>query len=193
MPVHTPRVPTGPEGFSSLPREELRALAFRPVQRFRGTPYPTTQNGLHDTITPNLRPRRATDYVSANQASRQIAAHNALGRNLSRGEYDAIIRLENIVRDVFSNRIEWGPDLIIKAFIDLDRVFFLGLLRGHVHVEWKSASSFPRSTPNRLTMGVTTALGGGKARIRLNADGIFASTRMSTFKEMWRTMLHEMW
>lgn len=192
MPIHRPRVPGGPPGFSSRPRDELRALAFRPAQRFRGTPYPCTESGLYDAVTPYLRPRRERDYVSANHASREIVVHNALGRDLSRGEYDAIRRLETMIRGVFIESKDWAPDLIIKAFIDLDRVFFLGRLRGHVHVQWKSASSFPEPTPRRLTMGVTTPLGGGKARIRLNADAIFASTRMSTFKEMWRTMLHEM-
>lgn len=42
-------------------------------------------------------------------------------------------------------------------------------------------------------MGRTDYLGGGKAVIYLNADGIFADTAMSAFKEMWRTLLHEMW
>ena len=193
MPVHRPAVFSAPHNFTSPSRAWLRSLALRQVARNRGTRYPTTQSGLHDTITPNPRPRRGTDYVSATQASRESQRHNALGRDLSRGEYDAIRRLEDFVLDVFSGREVWAPDLIIKAFVDLDRVFFLGLLRGHVTVEWRSASSFPRPTPTMLRMGVTQWLGGGKARILLNADAIFASTRLSTFKEMWRTMLHEMW
>ena len=120
-------------------------------------------------------------------------AHNALGRNLSRSEYNAITCLESVVLAVFANRLSWTPDLIIKAFCDLDRVFFLGKLRGHVYVKWRSSSSFARRPSSTYIFGQTIALGGGKAELRLNTDAIFASTRLSAFKEMWRTMLHEMW
>lgn len=190
MPVHIPRNPPLPDTFHARARGELRALVFQPIQRNRGTNYPCTESELRDATTPSHQPRTT---VSAHQASQEVLAYNALGRNLSRREYNTICRLEDVVLGVFANRIAWTPDLIIKAFCDIDVVFFLGRLRGHVYVQWRSASSFPPPSRHRLYYGRTDYLGGGKAVIRLNADGIFASTRLSTFKEMWRTMLHEMW
>lgn len=196
MPVFVPSTRL-PNAWVSRPRRELRALALLPVQRNLGTLYPCTANELHTAITPNTHPRRSTDYVSGDRASGEIVTHNAPGRNLSQREYDAIRRLENVVLSCMAGRIRWTPDLIIKAFCDIDLVFFLGLLRGHVHVEWKpaSCSSFTRR-PGHLCMGHTTPLGGGKAMIRLNADAILYGVRGAEyipFKDMWRTMLHEMW
>ena len=167
-------------------------MALRSVGLHRGTAYPCTADELHDAVTPNLQPRRNSDMVSANQASRDIQRRNEQGRDLSNGEYDAIRRLEGMILNVRTGRVHWTPDIIIKAFCDLDRVFFLGKLRGHVHVEWKTESSF-RSDRHHIEYGLTVPLGGGKAVIHLNADTIFGSTRMSAFNEMFRTMLHEMW
>ena len=192
MPVFVPSNRLPNRWISGSPTE-LRALALRPVQLNRGTPYPCSGSQLRDTITHDSHPRRSSDYVSADEASREILNHNALGRNLSRGECDAISRLESIVLTCMSGRISWTPDLIIKAFCDIDRVFFLGLLRGHVHVEWKPASYFTNAASNRIRFAITTPLGGGKARIRLNAHAILGSVGFPPFKEMWRIMLHEMW
>lgn len=191
MPVHVPRNPRLPDTFTPRPRAELRVLAFQPVRRNRGTDYPCTESELRDAITPSRQPRCST--ISPIRASSEVFTHNARGRNLSRAEYNAIRRLEDVMLDVFAGRIDYGPDLIVKAFCDLDRVFFLGRLRGQVHVKWTSGSSFPARRPHRLYYGRADYLGGGKVVICLNADGIFATTRLSTFKEMWRTMLHEMW
>lgn len=193
MPVHRPRPPAATQ-VVDRPRQEIRARAFDPVRRNHGTPYPCTREDILAAITPNPRPRRSAEYVTANAASYEIWAHNARGRNLNGHEYHAILRLENFVRDLFNGRVRWAPDLIIKAFCDLDRVFFLGLLRGHVHVKWKTAASFDPPTRNRVIYGRTDYLGGGKARIYLNADAIFGPIqRLNPFKETWRTMLHEMW
>ena len=177
----------------SRPLAELRALALQPVSLNRGTPYPCSGSRLHDTITHNPRPRRSSSYVSAHKATSDIVAQNALGRNLDYGEYDAIRRLEEIVLVCMSDGRRWTPDLIIKAFCDIDHVFFRGRLRGHVHVEWKPASYFTPRASGMVRFGKTTPLDGGKARIRLNAGGILGDTGYGPFKEMWRTMLHEMW
>lgn len=191
MPVFRPSTRL-PNRWVSRPAE-LRALALEPVRLNYGTLYPCSGSQLHDTITHNTRPRRSSEYVSADKASREIQTHNTLGRNLSQGEYDAIRRLESLVITCMSGRISWTPDLIIKAFCDIDRVFFLGLLRGHVHVEWTPASSFAPAPSGRTRFAKTTPLGGGKARIRLNAHAILGSVGFPPFKVMWRVMLHEMW
>lgn len=190
MPVHVPRNPPLPATLPARSRWQLLEEAFQPIRRNTGTTYPCTASELKDATTPSRRPARRP--VSKHQASYSIQAHNALGNHLSHEDYAAICRLENATLGVFAGRY-WSPDLIIKAFCDLDRVFFLGHLRGHVYVRWRSQRSFPQRIPHRLTMGRTDYLGGGKAVIYLNADGIFADTAMSAFKEMWRTLLHEMW
>ncbi len=190
MLVHVPRNPPLPNTFPARSRRHLREEAFLPVRLNSGTNYPCTASELRDATTPSHRAARRP--ISRMSASYNVSTENALGRNLGQAEYDAIRRLERTILGVFAGR-HWAPDLIIKAFCDLDLVFFLGDLRDHVHVEWRSGRSFPPRRQHRLMMGRTDYLGNGKAVIRLNADGIFAETALSAFKEMWSTMLHEMW
>ena len=173
MPVHRPRNPHERHWITDRQRGDLRAVAFQPVQRNRGTPYPCSESELRDALACNPRPRRNSSYVSAHLASHEIWAHNDLGKNLRLKEYDAIRRLESVILDVMLGNIDWGPDIIIKAFCDLDRVFFKGRLRSHVYVEWKSASSCPAPRRRSVTYGRCQPLRGGKARIRLNADAVF--------------------
>ena len=81
----------------------------------------------------------------------------------------------------------WGPDLIIKAFCDLDTIFFCGRLRGHVCVRWLRDWSKDGSTK----WGTTALLGEGKCAIKMNADTILLKDR-HPFTKMFATMLHEM-
>lgn len=189
MPVHRPRNPRERNWIADRPRQALRDVAFRPVRRNRGTDYPCTENELRDTV--NSRPRRNSSFVSAHRASHEIWAHNDLGKNLTGAEYDAIRRLEGVILDVMQGRMNWGPDIVIKAFCDLDLVFFKGYLRGRVWVEWKSASSFPAPNAGGAYYGRCTPMGDGKARIRLNADAVFGNP--TPWKHLWNTILHEMW
>ena len=190
MPIHVPRNPPLPDGFPQRSRRQLRDEALQPISVRTGTNYPCSESKLRDATTPNRQPVQPT--ISKDQASYNIQAYNVMGVRISADEYSAICRLEDAILGVFAGR-HWTPDLIIKAFCDLDLVFFLGHLRGNVYVQWRTARSFPRRRRNRLTMGYTEYLGGGKAAIWLNADGIFAEAALSAFKEMWRTLLHEMW
>ena len=192
MPVHVPReIRRSTRHIAHRTRQELRHLAFQRVRRDRGANYPCTRGELYDAITPDHHPPRSC--VSPSQAAYEVYAHNRRGRNLGQAEYDAVRRLERATLDVYEARVDFTPDLILKAFCDLDQVFFLGFLRRNVYVDWRSASSFPPPHPRRLTMGHTETLDRGKAVIHLNADGIFANTGMTPFVEMWRTTLHEMW
>ena len=56
-------------------------------------------------------------------AAYQIVRHNRPGKEASPEELDAIERL----RDCLEIKA-WGPDVVIKAFKDLDTVFFKGRL-----------------------------------------------------------------
>ena len=56
-------------------------------------------------------------------AAYQLVQHNRPGKQHSPEEHDAIERLRECLTIE-----DWGPDLIIKAFRDLDTVFFNGRL-----------------------------------------------------------------
>lgn len=43
---------------------------------------------------------------------------------------------------VDAEEYEYGPDIIVKAFADLDLVFFDGRLRGNVCVQWATDGIF---------------------------------------------------
>ena len=108
-------------------------------------------------------------------------------------EYQAVRRLEDATLEFFAGGY-WSPDLLIKAFCDLDLVFFGGHLRGHCHVQWKPERWFPGPQwRHTINYGCTIPLQEGKAMIALNADGIFGDPSVDAFRGSWRTLLHEMW
>lgn len=81
----------------------------------------------------------------------------------------------------------WGPDLIIKAFDDLDIVFFNGTLATRTQISWQT----DREIGYPPAFGVTHSLGYGRCHIMLNATGIFLRPP-NPRAQMWQTMLHEM-
>lgn len=81
---------------------------------------------------------------------------------------------------------EWTPDVPIKAFRDLDTVFFQGRLCGNVKVGWVSGKEF---RPDAI--GETVYRFNGHSKIKLDADyHIFESE--NPWKKMWQVLLHEM-
>ena len=190
MPVHRPRNVRLPTSFPSRDRRQLREEALRDVSLNRGTNYPCTQSELRDATIPSTRPTQAP--LSRRQASLSVQNQNALGSHVPQSEYNAVCRLEDAILRVYSRR-QWCPDLIIKAFCDLDRVFFGGELRGHVFVQWAPTSAFPSHQQHPTPLGVTYPLQEGKAMIVLCTDGVFHNSSLGAFKQMWSTMLHEMW
>ena len=185
MPRFRPLNPRLPNSFPQRSREILREMALhRPIRLDSGTRYDCSLTRLRDATTASSEPRIRP--VSADKASQEIVAHNLPGRDLGRAEYDAIRRLEDVILGVYAGRRQWNPDLIIKAFCDLDRVFFVGRLRGQVYVKWKDHRKFPPPTRDRHMQGRTRSLGGGKAVIYLNADAIFSRTNfgLNVFIEM---------
>ena len=126
-------------------------------------------------------------FISPRAAAQEVHDHNRLSRAPSNAERRALSRLDAALDNAHGEH--WGPDLIIKAFCDLDTVFFSGLLRGHVSIAWRPASEMVQSL-----YGATIYLSHGKCQIGLNAEGIILNQSSSTaFKQMWSTMLHEMW
>ena len=104
----------------------------------------------------------------------------------SASENEAISRL--ITGFENAGREPWGPDLAIKAFCDLDKVFFCGRLKGHVFMTWISERH------GRGFFAETLYLGKGKCVIRMNAYPIFFTPHTGpSFVSMFGTLLHEMW
>ena len=84
----------------------------------------------------------------------------------------------------------WGPDLIIKAFRDLDIAFFGGKLTGKVMVNWATPEECYREEALGTAYGITRHLGYGRAHIVLNPLIIFKDGRPGTFCAMWMTVSH---
>lgn len=188
-----------------LPRvaKHLYNEAFNDVSLGIGTDYPCTtedlnaSGGIHRKIPlgGDAQKKKAKWFTGPNEgpfvdpaeASREIFDHNQPKRVPSAAEGRAIKRL----LEGFKNACQkyWGPDLAVKAFCDLDEVFFCGRLRGHVCLTWRADASF-----KHYCFGETTFLKGGKCVIGLNAYAIFCGLEViSGFAQMFATLLHEMW
>ena len=125
-------------------------------------------------------------FTTARKAAFDIFEHNKLSRKPGTLEQEAI---ERLTRAIVAGRAGfWSPDLIIKAFCDLDVVFFRGRLRGHICVRWLP----DWSAPGQTMWGGCFYSGRGKCAIRLNRDTILRDDS-HPFERMFRTMLHEMW
>lgn len=166
----------------SRPRELLLEEAFNPVDAHYGTPYPCRQRDL-DIVRhpPGYNP---APQVSQRQATLEVVQLNDLRRRLSTEESEAIHRLSDAID--CATRYTWGPDLVIKSFLDLDVVFFGGALQGSIGVSWESCEVFPAGGLGR-TRNCSPP---GHAQISLNAEVILLGR--DPFKTMFSTILHEM-
>ena len=203
--IHTPPLNQSRRATSHMSRQELYQAAFADVTVDSGSDYACTQSDLEATggLARQLYPedhhkdRKASKrkwfsqpnpgpFITPRQASRDIFEHNDLRRKPHKFERGAIERLcEAIDR---GRHGDWSPDFIIKAFCDLDIVFFGGQLRGHVCVRWQPNWSLPGET----MWGRCVFLEAGKCAIRLNADTILLD-HPRPLEHMLVTMLHEMW
>lgn len=64
----------------------------------------------------------------------KLEGFSHLNRRISPTAQAAIFRLQGGL-----GIKDWKPDLIIKAFMDLDAVFFAGKLRCHTTISWRYA------------------------------------------------------
>ncbi len=167
-----------------MSRQHLLEQASYPIDARHGTPYPCRQRDLD--IVRQHASRNEGPFVSQGQATLEVVNHNDPRRRLPSYEREAICRLSDALRD--SARYDWGPDLVIKAFLDLDLVFFGGVLRSYVCVLWDSMENFA----DRGTSQGRTAVSPrpGNARIYLNAQAILLCR--TPFRHMFSTVLHEM-
>ena len=198
---HPPRSQRRP-ATSHIRRQELYDTVFTDITLDTGTNYACIQSDLEATgglsrqqyPEDDSKDRKASNrkwfsqpnrgpFVTPRQASRDIFEHNDMRRKPGRYESGAIARLSEAINA--GRRGDWSPDLIIKAFCDLDTVFFGGQLRGHVCVRWQPDWA-PRAS------GQTVFLGDGKCSMRLNADNLLLE-HPHPFEGMFATTLHEMW
>lgn len=202
---HDSHGPRHQDIFPVFPRnaQDLYREAFYEVSVDTGTNYPCTKGELnasggvnrHTAMSAHYKkdktkwfPRKNKGpFVEVRTAAREVFDHNHPERIPSVGEDEAMSRLMTAFRNA---RLEtWGPDLAIKAFCDLDKVFFCGRLKGHVCLTWEAESAF-----DSPCWGSTHYLEKGKCVILLYADPIFFNSRDRVgFVQMFSTLLHEMW
>ncbi|KAL9585772.1 MAG: hypothetical protein Q9212_001322 [Teloschistes hypoglaucus] len=172
-----------------VPRKGSRSLLVEishyEVETTRGTAYPCRAK---DLISYRRRPLRTAKPPMDNEAATRLLV-DWLSKPVVAGsvEHAAMHNLANGMQ-----LEEWGPDLIIKAFDDLDVLFFRGVLATRTQLEWASPAQLREmgEDPERI-YGVTTNLGYGRCQISLNAISVFLLSR-DPYTQMWATMLHEM-
>ncbi|CAF9917026.1 hypothetical protein IMSHALPRED_003374 [Imshaugia aleurites] len=111
-------------------RKELYRDALFVVTADQGTPYNISQEDL-DALASH--PTNCGPFVSQKQATKEVVKHNRAGRQLPSSEMAAIARLRNVWKDH-----DWSPDVVIKAFRDLDTVFCCGRLQSKVRIQWSA-------------------------------------------------------
>ena len=171
--------------------KKLYESALQPFSEKGGSPYPCKQSEIdfHQKgvfAKPNKGP-----FVSAMQATEEIMRWNDEKRAPPRDELAIIRDLTIAVHDAEKN-LHFGPDLVIKTFADLDRIFFGGRLRGNVAVSWVSNLSHG----TRGAYGETEFHKPGSCHIRLSAEAILLQKWTKVGKNpvatMFGTLLHEM-
>ena len=172
----------------TVSREELYREALLDVKVDQGTPYDISQEDLDALRT--LPNRNCGPFISLREATQEILDHNRVGRDPSSAELAAIQRL----RGALANSV-WNPDIVIKAFQDLDLIFFCSRLRHKVRFQWQSPLAFaPYEQPGGLNLGATfrgEAI--GQMSIMLNAHNLLLRDIVQNpWMLMWSTALHEM-
>ena len=175
-------------------KEQLFQQALQPFNQHSGTLYPCSQVEI-DSHRENVFPNRNNGpFVTSREATKEVMWQNDTKRITPiLFETGAIKRLLWAASCAQGGLI-LGPDVVIKAFADLDLVFFGGRLRNHVTVQWRADIHAPGrvwGTCERPRRGEE-----GQCRIKLNASMIFKEAwtqrTRNPFESMMGTLLHEM-
>ena len=159
-----------------------------------GSFYPCSQGELDFHRRGWFSRKNRGPFVGILEATEEVMVQNDERHRPSIAEIHAISNLGNVVRD---RTYRYHPDLVIKAFNDLDTVFFGGRLHGNVLVSW--ANSMECAELEReagIFYGCTmssTPEEKGQARIFLNARVMFLENvdDESPLRAMFCTLLHE--
>lgn len=170
---------------SSAQRRFLYKATRHEFRTDRGTPYPCSQDDL-DGYVKFKHSNEQAQYITPNSAT------NELTRWLSEHpDPDADAALHRLRAGL--KLMPWEPDIIIKAFRDLDISFFKGTLSGNVTVRWKGNFNWVRRYGFEPAYGLTDKQGHAQCHIALCAHKIFLDEKtILPYREMWRTLLHEM-
>lgn len=177
-----------------VPSEEAYQQAFLPFRTDTGTPYPCYQSDLDVHNTGVFQRPNKFPLVSAMEATRDVMYQNHVTTRVPPTELVAIDNLKKTV-DAVEKRMDFGPDLAVKAFGDLDLLFFGGWLRDNVRVQWVKANDHARfSQAAKRVWAVATHLPErGKCLIKLNADILLRrSDEEDPLRFILGTLLHEM-
>ena len=177
-----------------VPSEEAYEQAFSPFHTDIGTPYPCSQSDLNVHNTGSFQDSNNHPFLSAMEATAEVMLHNHVSRRLPPSETTAI---DNLNRTVYAveKRMEFGPDLAVKAFADLDLVLFGGRLRDNVRLQWVKATDHPRFEASGGVRGAAIQLlERGKCLILLNADLHLREHSLDEdpLRLVFGTLLHEM-
>ena len=110
-------------------------------------------------------------------------------------EHRAISNLEYAIRD---HNFIYHPDIVVKAFNDLDTLFFGGRLSGNVLVSWPNSTQcaeLEKTTEPGLLGCKDGFIPGeqGQARIYLHPSNIFLGkpANEDPLRKMFSTLIHE--
>lgn len=178
--THAPVHAAEKDTMSPHDRYLLFMKALDGVREDKGTPYPCTQKDL-DGYVKHYRHNSDARYLTAAEATNELC--NWLN-HFNEPDASSMAALERLRKGIQLK--PWGPDLVIKAFKDLDIAFFKGTLLGNVRVGWEDMGYY--------LLGLTSPVRHAQCRIILNPRSILLSplNGQIPFREMWRTMLHEM-
>ncbi|KAL9098120.1 MAG: hypothetical protein Q9187_009724, partial [Circinaria calcarea] len=177
----------------------------------KGTPYPAEEAYLfslyHGPTTADVLkyPQEEASLTTMELATQNLERLLCPTNPMTPEAVAAINRLQRLHSIRKSNT--WGPDLIFKAFNDLDLALFNGKLRGHIQLRWKTEEEFTRDYPGRDDSWAMTQL---RYRIRDHADKEYFSygadinlrsarifqgplrENTTRWDEMFGTLIHEM-
>ena len=175
--------------------------ALEPFHENSGTRYPSTPQDTIDYQRASFfRHPNKTILVSPLTATHDLLKHNNANiATIPAAERSAIHRLASATYSVRAGA-PYGSDLAIKAFSDLDLIFFGGHLGRNVCVSRSSHDIDPRlrcpSKPWATIWGVTLESQHpserNQCRIVLNAETIFGEGMVWPLEKMMATLLHEM-
>lgn len=166
-------------------RRHLADLAQRPVSVDTGTPYPCSQRDID--LCRHTR-HANHDRLHRMEATYQLTRFNRPTKELSQTEELAYRNLKRALK-----LPDWGPDLLIKAFKDLDELFFMGRLHKKVLVGWgDNAACHARGVDPQEVYGVTLPARPGTVKIVLSIQTIIFKSP-DPYEYMFCTLLHECW
>lgn len=171
--------------------------AGRPVRVNSGQQYPGCNA---QQLNEQSRAVELSGQVFGHQTFHAISLDKAAADLIAFLKVPSNTRQQLIIDDLLDafGCTNWQPDIVIKAFGDLDKIYFNGALRRRVQIEWccdpsrfvSRSSLFPYAYGMTFLEEYTVV---PTARIVLNARVLFkAPFYESRRRKVWGTVLHEM-